>query len=250
MFNTVNLTVGMQHPSLLGPGVPRQVPLTVDSPHMLILGNTGSGKTIMCQYITSANPDTHFVYLGRDGRHTGGAYRFDTVAPEDFVPTNFPPAEGAEQSRCIMDALYKAAARTNEGSVLILEEMCLFLDANRDEFYRMVGELTEAGVHIVFTNQQAPAKPDLRRLAVGNIALMGKTGSMYKAYGVTALRKIGVSPNMSRLPDTPLAQLYPELVNIDYPVRKVGEFSLRTTRKGWATSGNKVPAPTGTGTGQ
>lgn len=241
MFLT--LAIGTRHPSLLGPGEPKHVSLTIDNPHMLILGDIGSGKTTMCQHITSANPSTHFVYLGRDERHRGGAYRFDDVATEDFVPAIHPPMESDERVWRVMDALHEAASRTSSGSVLILEEMRIFLDADRNEFYRVVGELTEAGVHIVFTNQLNLTEADLRRLAVGNIALMGRLGSMYQVYGVTAARKIGISPNMNRAPYTPLARLYPELVNADYPVRKIGEFSLHTTNRQRVSTGNRVPAP-------
>lgn len=105
------------------------IDLTIDSPHLLILGAIGAGKTVMCEYITNTITETEFVYLGRDERNTIYSRPFYAVTEDNFhahTPTY--TITTPEQRDAITSTLDAAAARAIElGAVLIIEEFTIYL---------------------------------------------------------------------------------------------------------------------------
>ena len=200
------------------------IDLRIDNPHLLILGPVGAGKTVMCEHITNINEGTAFVYLGRDerGNELRQARPFRAVAEDNFfthVPNTY--LESPEHRTALTSTLDAAAARAFElGAVLIIEEATLYLEADRAHFFNTVGDLTEAGVHIIFTDQNIRDERALRRLAIGNIALL-----------------------KNHLPGkSPINQAYPELAAENYPTARRGEFILRTP-SGFDVTTHVVPNP-------
>lgn len=214
---SLTLTIG-KNPT----GKPSTIDLTIDNPHLLIIGPVGAGKTVMCEHITNINEGAEFVYLGRDERNGPHARSFHAVAEDNFhahAPTY--DVTTPEQRDVITGTLNAAATRAIElGAVLIIEEFTIYLDADSAHFFNTVGDLTEAGVHIIFTTPNIHDKRSLRRLAIGNIALF-----------------------KNRLPArSPINQVYPELAAHAYPTDRRGEFILRTASS-LDVSTQVVPSP-------
>ena len=83
-----------------------------------------------------------------------------------------------------------------------------------------MSKITSAGVHIIFTDQNIRDERALRRLAIGNIALL-----------------------KNHLPGkSPINQAYPELAAENYPTARRGEFILRTP-SGFGIATHVVPNP-------
>lgn len=222
------------------------IDLRIDNPHLLILGPVGAGKTVMCEHITNINEGTAFVYLGRDerGNELRQARPFRAVAEDNFfthVPNTY--LESPEHRTALTSTLDAAAARAIElEAVLIIEEFTLYLKNDRAHFFNTVGDLTEAGVHIIFTDQNIRDERALRRLAIGNVAMMSDYYPSFKTRTIALARAIGVSPTQTNLPDTPISWAYPELAAENYPTARRGEFVLRTP-SGFGIATHVVPNP-------
>lgn len=224
---SLTLTIG-KNPT----GKPSTINLTIDNPHLLILGEVGAGKTVMCEHITNINEGTEFVYLGRDerGNELRHARPFRAVAENNFFTHPLHThTVSSKVHAALTSTLDAAAARAVElGAVLIIEEFTIYLKNDRFHFFNIVGELTEAGVHIVFTNQLNLTEADLRRLAIGNVAMMSDYRPLLQNPSHCTSPRVGVPPTRSNLPDTPISWAYPELAAEDYPADRRGEFILRS----------------------
>ncbi len=227
-------------------GTPSTINLTIDNPHLLILGAVGAGKTVMCEHITNINEGTEFVYLGRDerGNELRQARPFRAVAEDNFF--THPLRTHTVSSKvhaALTSTLDAAAARAFElGAVLIIEEFTIYLKNDRFHFFNIVGELTEAGVHIVFTAPLNLTEADLRRLAIGNVAMMSDYRPSFKTRAIALARAVGVPPTRSNLPDTPISWAYPELAAENHPTARRGEFILRSP-SGFDVTTQVVPSP-------
>lgn len=246
----LTLTISKNHT-----GKPSTIDLTIDNPHLLILGPVGAGKTVMCEHITNINEGTVFVYLGRDERDNKlrQARPFRAVAENNFfthpllthtVSSKMHAAFiGTLNAAALIDTLNAAAIRAFElGAVLIIEEFTIYLKNDRAHFFNTVGELTEAGVHIIFTAQNIRDEGALRRLAIGNVAMMSDYYPSFKTRTIALARAIGVSPTQTNLPDTPISWAYPELAAENYPTARRGEFILRSP-SGFHIATQVVPSP-------
>lgn len=196
--------------------------LTMNNPHMLILGMIGSGKTVMCEYITSTIPGP-FVFLGRDPRNSeaknGGV--FPNVPDENFF---FYDRDGSEDEarRSLAETLDEATARALDlGTALIIDEIIFYLHLDREHFFQTIENLTEAGVRIIFTAMRIPAEESIQRLKVGALALLGFMSGEFK-------------------------RAYPELAPYLSQCDKRGEFILWTPKL--VSVGLSVPAPGNTET--
>ena len=235
----LTLTIG-KNPT----GKPSTIDLTIDNPHLLILGAVGAGKTVMCEHITNINKGTEFVYLGRDERNAPHARPFHAVAEDNFhahAPTY--DVTTPKQRDAITSTLNAAATRAIElGAVLIIEETTLYLEADRAHFFNTVGDLTEAGVHIIFTAHDVTDEGALRRLAIGNIALLCEYAPSAVSHAISLARSVGIPPTKTTFPDTPINRAYPELAAENYPTARRGEFILRTPSSFDVTT-QVVPSP-------
>lgn len=209
------------------PQKPTQVDLTLDNPHLLILGVAGIGKTVMCEYITAVNRGP-FVFLGRDFRENkaGRGRQFYEVPDENFFTYDsgvvYNTAEKEEQASSLAECLDAAANRALElKATLIIDEISFCLGLDREHFFQVIENLTEAGVHIIFTAQGIYDKAAYRRLRPGNLVLLGHQS----AGGVNLF----------------LEQAYPELKQYLRLSDKRGEFVLRTPKA--VSAWNTVPAP-------
>lgn len=163
---------------------PTRLGLMLDGPHLLVLGVSGSGKTVMCEYITSAIPGP-FVFLGRDPRNSEAEYGgvFPKVPDENFFSHDSTWDED-ETRRSLAETLDAAAARAIDlGAALIIDEISFYLNLDREHFFQVIENLTEAGVRIIFTAMRVPAEDSIQQLKVGALALLGfMSGEFKRAY--------------------------------------------------------------------
>lgn len=149
-----------------------------ENPNVFILGEAGTGKTFLCEAITLANPGTSFVYLGR--RETSAnllhSREFSAIQPENFFEHS-PVSDGTDASRegylAGFDAAVEKAAATK--SVLIVEELSLYLWADAKHVELAVQRLVREGLTVVLSSQVVPEADQFAGLSVGTALFPGRS---------------------------------------------------------------------------